>query len=168
MGGIFLGSSAAREAAARRTRVPRTPSFFIAEILQHLNGLSSAGSQVCGGLCDLNGLFNQALASGVDEIGVGGLLPASAHFVRDLAAMVGRVEQHVTQDVFDSAGPGLSLAVLVVDFLREVGWQKFDEEGAPAGGELCDLRVALLEGKFWPHRKALRLALYALQPETLG
>jgi hypothetical protein len=30
------------------------------------------------------------------------------------------------------------------------------------------LRVALLEGKFWPHRKALRLALDAIEPETLG
>ena len=57
--------------------------------------------------------FDQTLARGVNEVRVGWLLPAGAHVAGDLPAMIGRVHDHMRQDVDDRTRPLLALAVLV-------------------------------------------------------
>jgi len=55
------------------------------------------------------------LTHGVDVIGVGGLLRGFANIGGNLPPMIGGMHRHVSKDLLDRAGPGLSLAVGVVD-----------------------------------------------------
>src|SRR5580658_4891922 len=113
-------------------------------------------------------LFDQALAHGVDEVRIGGLLAAGAHQACDLPAMIRRVQDDVGQNVFHGACPRLTLAVLVDDCVGESRGRKLAEEISPELSDLGDLLFTLVEGEIRPDGQALRLFPDALQPEPLS
>jgi len=58
-------------------------------------------------------LFDEPLPDGMDEVGIGRSEPGGTHIGGNLAAMIGRVQDHVQQDILLLAGEAFALGVLV-------------------------------------------------------
>src|SRR5579863_6359312 len=87
-------------------------------------------------------LLDQTVTCGEDEICIRRLLTGGAQLACDLSAMIRRVQQDMSQDIFHGAGPRLALGVFVFHFLREPGSSKLAEEFAPSTREVSDLLAA--------------------------
>ena len=78
----------------------------------------------------------ETLPYGVDVIGVRRLVTRRSDVARDLAAMMRGVEDHVRQDVSDSARPGFPLRVDVGHGLAETGGSQRSQVLRPEAREL--------------------------------
>ena len=87
-----------------------------------------------------------ALPDGMNEISVSGLQSSGAHFEGDLSAVIGGVHQDMREDIFDAAGPRLSLAVAVLDGLIESGRKQAGKEFGPRGKHFIGEGETLVDG----------------------
>lgn len=104
----------------------------------------------------------------MDEIGESGCLTVFAHVTGNLAAMIGRVQDNVTENVLDGACPGLTFGVFVGNRLVDITGSDEIEMFSPETGHFGHFSLALLKAVFRPHWRTLRLLLEPIQPEPLG
>ena len=104
----------------------------------------------------------------MNKIRIGRSLSGSARLAGNLPAMIRRVQQNVSQNIFGRAAPGFAFAVLVGDAFRELLRRKASQIFVPQARNFSNLRFTLIGGKLRPHRKALRLLSDTLQPQALG
>ena len=108
----------------------------------------------------------------MNEVGVGGLRSGGAELQGDLSAMVSRVEEDVSENVFDAAGPNLAFGVAILDVVVErAGREQIGEADeiifVGAGDFLLQLET-IVERKGWPDGQGLWLLQDALEPQLFG
>jgi len=93
----------------------------------------------------------------MNEIGVRGSETGGTHVCGNLPTMIGRVQNHVHEDVLFLAGPTFALAIFVGQRTGQAVLLQRHQVLLPKLGQLFDFQFALFERKIGPNRISLLL-----------